>query len=147
SATPEMFFEYLIGKYGDGFPVHRGNWTTSWDTSGMGEPPTEKIAKNAQDEVLASEKILAGGAELGLGTYRHSPFDNAWDMMLAIDEHSGAGGGFINNNGTGGWSQAKVDENNEQHWDYAVSARDSDLGTRDEARVVLRLATAIAGQD
>ncbi|HNT37036.1 MAG TPA: hypothetical protein PKH07_18745, partial [bacterium] len=131
-ATPEEFFEYLVANYDSQIPEHSGNWTSLWDGGSMTEPKSEKIVKNAQDEVLATEKMWAIASEVGLGTYPHDEFTNAWDMMLTVDEHSGGGGGWADY-----FTQEEVDANSEQHYGYALSASASAVLTRTTAEEAL----------
>jgi alpha-mannosidase len=138
-ATPRDFFEYILGKYGGAVPVRSGNWTTRWDTGQMLEPQSEKIVKNAQDLVPAAEKMWSVASVLELGAYPKAEFDNAWDMMLTVDEHSGGGGGW-----PGYWTQEEVNENNEQHWAFAQSCQSSATTTLDSASDTLLAAAALA---
>jgi predicted outer membrane repeat protein len=141
-AAPREFFEYMVDKYGSVIPVESGNWTTRWDTHAIKEPQAQKIVKNAQDTVLAAEKMWAIASVLGLGTYPHMEFDNAWDMMLTLDEHTGAGGG-----GRGYWTQAEVDENNEQQWGFALSCQELVTTTQESAVATLLGAMALSETD
>lgn len=141
-ARPEEFFEYLVANYDSQIPEHSGNWTSLWDGGSMTEPKSEKMVKNAQDEVLATEKMWAVASELGLGTYPHAEFTNAWDMMVTVDEHSGGGGGW-----SGYFTQEQVDDNSEQHYGYALSASASAALTRASAEQALLDAMAAPDGD
>jgi len=141
-AAPREFFEYMVDKYGSVIPTESGNWTSRWDIHAINEPQAQKIAKNAQDTVLTAEKMWAIASVLGLGTYSHMEFDNAWDMMLTVDEHTGAGGG-----GRGYWTQAEVDENNEQQWGFALDCQDLVTTTQESAVATLLGAMALSETD
>jgi hypothetical protein len=105
----------------------------------MLEPQSEKIVKNAQDIIPTSEKMWSVASVLELGAYPKAEFDNAWDMMLTVDEHSGGGGGW-----PGYWTQEEVNENNEQHWAFAQSCQSSMTTTLDSASDTLLAAAALA---
>jgi len=137
-ATPREFFEYMVGKYGGTIPVKSGNWSTRWDTGQMLEPQSERIVKNAQDLVTAGEKMWSIASLLELGTYPYTEFDNAWDMMLTVDEHSGAGGCD-----PGRWTQDEVNETNQQYWDFALSCQSSTATTLDSAKETLLTAATL----
>lgn len=137
-ATPRDFFEYMVGKYGTQIPVKSGNWTTRWDTGQILEPQSEKIVKNAQDLTLAGEKMWSIASLFELGTYPHTEFDNAWDMMLTVDEHSGAGPCW-----PGYWTQQEVNESNQQYWDFALNCQNSTLSTLESAKETLLTAATL----
>jgi alpha-mannosidase len=141
-ATPREFFEYVVDKYGSVIPTESGNWTSRWDTHAIKEPQAQKIAKKAQDTVPAAEKMWAIASVLGLGSYPHVEFDNAWDMILTVDEHTGAGGG-----GRGFWTQAEVNENNEHQWGFALDCQDLVTTTQESAVATLLGAMALSETD
>lgn len=142
TATPREFFEYFEPKYKNQIPTHSGNWTTRWDTGQIMEPQTEKIVKNAQNQVPATEQAWAIASSLNRGSYPHALFDTAWDMMLTEDEHAGAGGGWANY-----FTQAQVDIANQQYWDYALACLNATTQTMESARAALLGATARPSQD
>ena len=92
--------------------------------------------------VPAVEKMWAIASQLGLGTYPQTEFDNAWDMMLTVDEHSGGGPGW-----PGYWSQVEVDQNNEQHWRFALDCQDLVTTTQESAVATLLGAMTLSETD
>jgi hypothetical protein len=103
-ARPEEFFSHILAGH-PRIPVKKGSWDSPWDVLQMIEPQSEKIAKNAQDQLLSTEKAWSLAAALGSDDYPGEAMDNAWDHMLVIDEHSGGDG--ISKHG--GATQQEVD--------------------------------------
>lgn len=118
-AIPSDFFGYLEKKYGREIQERSGNWTTIWDSSQMLEAQGEKVVKNAHDMLPAAEKMCSIGAALGLTSYPHDKFNEAWDTILALDEHSGAGADW-----DARWTQAQVDQQNREFRDFTLRVAD-----------------------
>jgi len=104
-ARPEDFFADVLAN-NPKLPVMKGDWISPWDTIQMIEPQSEMIAKNAQDVLLTAEKTWALATALGAEGYPHDLFRQAWDDVLVIDEHSGAGDLAKR----GGAAQEEIDE-------------------------------------
>ncbi|MEI7634038.1 MAG: hypothetical protein WCK47_07135 [bacterium] len=141
-ATPEDFFQYLEQKYSGQIAVQTGNWTTIWDTCQQIEPQGDKIIKNAHDLVPSAEKMWSFATTLGIKSYPFSQFNSAWDMILTLDEHSGAGGCW-----DGYWTQAQVDQNNQEFRNFTLSAQTYTSDTLETARQYLLGAAASPAQD
>lgn len=141
-ATPEDFFKYLEQKYGSQIPTREGNWTSSWDTNQQVEPQGDKVCRNAQSQLPASEKMWAFASALGFGTYPSDQFSNAWDMALTLDEHSGAGGCW-----DGYWTQAQVDQNNNEYRNFTLNLQSLADTTRASGEQALLDAAALPDHD
>ena len=123
-ATPKDFFSYFEAKYSAQIEVRQGNWTTLWDTGQEVEPQGDKVAKNAQDLLPVAEKMWAYAAILGLGSYPFAQFNPAWDLVMTLDEHSGAGGCW-----DGYWTQAQVDQNNQEFRNFTLGVQTATSAT------------------
>lgn len=141
-ATPEDFFSYFEPKYSAQIPQREGNWSTVWDTSQQIEAQGDSIVRNAHDFLPAAQQMWSFASELGLGSYPASTFTSAWDLVLSLDEHSGAGGCW-----DGYWTQTQVDQNNLQFRTFTTNVRDWTASTLDSGSSALLGAAAVAGSD
>lgn len=90
-ATPEMFFNYIKGKYGENFAVYSGDWAGYWDMLSITQP--QSVAKNrwAHDNAISAEKILSINALIGIQTCSTEDFNLIYKKMMEFDEHNTGG--------------------------------------------------------
>ncbi len=118
--VPEDFFSHIEEHYSDQIPVHRGDWTTLWDVYQIFAPQSEMMVKNAQDTLLTAEKMNGFASILSEFENPVELLDEAWDNVLNMDEHSGAGP-----SNPGRFTQIELNALNAQHRDHALRAHEA----------------------
>lgn len=91
-SQPDDFFSHMEAKYGDLFPVYRGDWSGLWDQNAQGTPYGTALSRQVHDELPCAEAIASFIEALKLRKYPKQQIESAWENVITYDEHSGGGG-------------------------------------------------------
>jgi len=91
-ATPRQFFEYMEEKYGDRFPVQRGDWSGHWAPAKLGAPRLIARMRHAQRILPAAEALWSILALSGAARFPAEDIASTWDDLLTISEHTASAG-------------------------------------------------------
>jgi hypothetical protein len=117
-STPEDFFSYLTGKYGDKFPEVRGDAAGHWDIRKINTPAATSKLREASNVLPIAEMAATIASLSDAGTFPRFDFSEAWHDLLVFHEHTtGAGAGW-----PGYWSKLETDWNNAIHYVWSMLA-------------------------
>jgi alpha-mannosidase len=116
-ATPEMYFRYVLEKYGDKFEEFSGDASGHWELVKLGSP---EVAARMRETaaLLPAAEALHHIASLQKGG-EHPSYDlaDAWRELLVFHEHTaGAGAGW-----PGYYTRWQTDWSNAAHYAAAMS--------------------------
>lgn len=118
ASTPRRYFEDLIHRHGDSFPVFRGDWNPprAW-TAVKTRGPVGTIAfRRAQTRLPVAEKLQSVAALLRGIRFPAPEARAAWDALLHYGEHSAPEGGGDHRRLT----RREVLHANREHYEYAT---------------------------
>ncbi|MHB0999120.1 MAG: glycoside hydrolase family 38 N-terminal domain-containing protein [Armatimonadota bacterium] len=91
-AAPDEFFKHISDKYGDTFPVYRGDWSGLWEQVKETLPYGTGLAREVHESLPMAESLAAFSDVLKTGEYPKDKLDSAWRNVITFEEHSGGGG-------------------------------------------------------
>ncbi len=90
-ATPNEFFDHITTKYGDSFPVYKGDWAGLWDQVKQSLPYGAGLARIAQTRLRRQKHYHCSPICWVKHVYRIASLDDAWRNLIRWEEHSGNG--------------------------------------------------------
>jgi hypothetical protein len=115
--TPNQFFDYLIGKYGDNFPEASGDAAGHWELVKLRVPEAAAKMRQASSVLPAAETAAAVASLLTKRSYPRFDLSEAWYSLLAFHEHTAdSGGGW-----PGYFSRWEADWSNTAHYSAALN--------------------------
>lgn len=108
-ATPADFFEHLRAKYGDGFPVHRGDAGGHWEEGSQLTPASQAVVRRGLAQLPALEALNVLHSAGGAAGHPGATLERAWRACMLFLEHSGGGAGW-----PGLMTLAEVDQQNRE---------------------------------
>ena len=117
-ATPEEFFAYLTGKYGDSFPEVRGDAAGHWEVRKINTPAAASKLRATSNLLPVAEMAATIASLVGGDPFPRFDFAEAWRDLLIFHEHTtGAGAGW-----PGYWSRQETDWSNAVHYVWSLTA-------------------------
>jgi hypothetical protein len=116
-ATPEMYFRYLLDKYGDKFEEYSGDATGHWELVKLGSPEVAARMRETAALLPAAEALHHISTLLKGGETPAYDLSEAWRELLVFHEHTaGAGPGWPRY-----YTRWQTDWSNAAHYAAAMS--------------------------
>jgi hypothetical protein len=122
-ATPRPFFQYMEEKYGERFPVYRGDWSGHWAPARLGAPRLTARMRFSQRMLPAAEALWSLLALGGAARFPAEDVAATWDDVLTISEHTASAG-------TGWPNLTTREEVIWENWQHAIHGLSASYGSR-----------------
>lgn len=117
-ATPEEFFTYLTGKYGNDFPEARGDAAGHWEVRKINTPQATARLRETANLLPVAEMAAVLASLAGKAPFPRFDFAEAWHDLLVFHEHTtGGGAGW-----PGYWSRWETDWSDAVHYVWSINA-------------------------